>query len=105
MAGHIASEGFAGRWENIPKDLAEALKKILPPNVVKSIQYDLKKDPARYVSSTSRICEAIGDSCCFLPTRRINIPCHHRGCCSDIHTLQGEGRDEKGCRKQRGTEF
>ena len=24
VARHIASEGFAGRWENIPKDLDEA---------------------------------------------------------------------------------
>jgi hypothetical protein len=73
-AQRIASEAFAGRWEN----LAEALKKVLPPDVVKSVQYDLKRDPARYVSSTFKICEAIGDSCdfCFLPTRRSNIPCH-----------------------------
>ena len=44
----------------------------------KSVQYDLKKRPAKYVESTFKICEAIGESCdvCFLPTCKTNILCH-----------------------------
>lgn len=54
------------------------MKKVLPSNVVKNVQYDLKRDPARYVSSTKKICDIMGDSCTvsFLPTRRSNVPCH-----------------------------
>ena len=52
------------------------MKKVLPSNVIKNVQYDLKRDPARYVSSTKKICDIMGDSCTvsFLPTCRSNTP-------------------------------
>lgn len=47
-ANRIAIDAFEGRWENVPDHLTELIRKILPEDIVKCMQYDLKRDPARY---------------------------------------------------------
>ncbi len=74
---------FVGRWENLPRDL---LQGTLPRDIVKNVQYDLKRDPARYVM---KMCNIMGDSCdiCFLPTRRSNVPCYCKLDTEDVAQL------------------
>lgn len=71
-ASRITSAAFAGHWESVPESMRERLREVLPKEVERCVQYDLKKDPSRYVESTLRICLAMGKECkiCFLPTPR-----------------------------------
>lgn len=42
------------------------------------MRYDLKKNTAKYVGATLRMCQLAGPegTACFMPTRRSNVPCH-----------------------------
>ena len=80
MTAHrIASRAFADRWDEVPSEIVNVLKGVLPLDVKKNVAYDLVRDPSRYIESTLRISRLMGDSgslVCFMPTRRSNLPCH-----------------------------
>ncbi len=69
---------MAGNWKCIPADLRTKLQEVLLEDVEKSVNYDLKKNPSKYLDSTLKMCKATGDGMKigFLPTRRSNIPYH-----------------------------
>lgn len=65
-ASRIMSAEFAGDWDAVPVSMREQLREVLPKEVDRCVQYDLKKDPSRYVL---KICLGMGKNCkvCFLP--------------------------------------
>lgn len=77
-AGKITADIFSGRWEGIPESLASIICKVLPKEIDKSVYYDLKANPSKYLNSTLKMCQMAGKQfkMAFMPTRRSNIPCH-----------------------------
>lgn len=83
---------FARSWSDVPSWLRRDLEGIIPPDVEKSVAYDVKKKPERYLSGTLNMClemEGAEDSKCkakvhFFPTRISSIPCH---CKFDTETV------------------
>lgn len=78
-AERVTRLAFLGEWGDIDLRLVKTLRKILPAEIEKcSIFYDLEKSPGKYMASTKRICDAMGEECKvhFLPLRRSWVPCH-----------------------------
>ena len=71
----VAAKVCSGRWDEINSSIVLTLKGILP---VKTVNYDLIRDPSRYVKSTLCISKWVGEywgGVSFMPTRRANVPC------------------------------
>ena len=66
------SQGLCGQ------SIVPELKDILPTYVKKTVNYDLARDPSRYIRSTLKRVGKCWGGVCFLPTRRSNIPCHFK---------------------------
>lgn len=80
-AGKIVHDVFSLDWNSVPESLRDALRTVLPVGVEKSVYYDLKNSPCKYLNCTLQMCVLMegkepGFKPSFMPTRRGNIPCH-----------------------------
>ena len=68
----------------------------------KSVAYDLKKDPGKYLDAMLKMCQAMERrKIHFLPTRTTNVMPNSR-LNSDISPLQGKDQSQEAYTDQRG---
>ena len=81
VAFAVATKVCAGKWDEICPSVVSVLKEVLPVNVKNNLNYDLERDPSRYIESTLLISRRVGKQwggVCFLPTRRSSSPSHYK---------------------------
>ena len=56
----VTTKVCTGKWDGICPSVASVLKEVLPTNVKNNVNYDLVKNPSRYIESTLLISRVVG---------------------------------------------
>ena len=54
--GQTRGAVFVGMWDEVPTNLKSGLEEIFPADVERSVAYDLKKNPGKYLNATLKMC-------------------------------------------------
>lgn len=54
-ARRLTGQVFANHWKDVPTDLKSKLWDVLPADVERSVAYDVKKNPEKYLNATLRM--------------------------------------------------